>query len=524
MTIVDETEPLLGLPSDDLARAHTNPPVIHDPRKPSRIVDFDPEGDPENPQAWSRSYRWALTLILTWMAFNVTFCCGSVVPIASGIVRDLDGKDSSRAGSLSGSGGSSSSRYASVLLVTIWELGESAGPLIIAPLSEMFGRYPVLNVCNSLFATMTLLSAFSPTTPILIMCRALSGLVVSSNVLNPALIGDLWEPEDRGSPMSLVQLAPLIGGSIGPALAGAIAEQVGWRWVLVISALLIASAALLTATLFRETYKVAILKRRARRLAASTSEEEEETQPLTAAADREINGRDSSELLESIVRPFYVFGSSGVLMALALYGSVAFSHFYNISTTLPHILETYYALTPKATGGCLVFFSCGAMVSVLACNLFLDRIYVRLRADSASGAGQPEFRLPLSIVGGLIMPPALAFYGWAAQAVVPLPLLMFAVAVVGSGLLLTILPLSAYVVDAFGLYSASAMTGFIVARCLMGTFLPLATTPLVDALGYGWGFTVLAGVSAVLAPVPIVVMRFGEQWRAAGKYTNGSQE
>lgn len=516
MTVVDETEPLLGFPSDDLSRSHTNPPVIHDPRKPSRVVDFDPNGDPENPQEWSRSFKWTVTLILTWMAFNVTFCCGSVVPIARSIVRDLDGKDGQHGVTTTST---DPSRYASVLLVTIWELGESAGPLFIAPLSETFGRSPVLNVCNTLFVIITLLSALSPTTPLLILCRALSGLVVSSNVLNPAIIGDIWEPENRGSPMSLVSLAPLIGGSVGPALAGAIAEQFGWRWVLVISALLIGSAALLTMTCFRETYKTAILKRRARRLQASG-----ESTSFSEAADRELSQHDSSELLESIVRPFYVFGSSGVLMCLALFGSMAFAHFYNISTTLPNILETDYGLSPKATGSCMVVFSIGAAFSVLICNLYLDKIYVRLREMSSDQIGQPEHRLPLSIVGAVAMPPALAFYGWAAQTQLPLGVMLLSVALVGIGLLLTILPLSAYVVDAFGLYSASAMTGFIVARCLMGTFLPLATTPLVDALGYGWGFTVLAGVSAALAPIPVIVMRLGQKWRAAGKYTSNTEQ
>lgn len=511
MNSVDETEPLLGLPSDDLSRSRINPAIIHDPLKSSRLIDFDPKGDPENPQEWSRSFKWAITLILTWMAFNVTFCCCSVVPIAAGIVRDLDGKNGSQGAQ---SSGADASRYSSVLLVTIWELGESAGPLLIAPLSEMFGRYPVLNVCNTLFAVVTLLSALSPTTPILIMYRALSGLLISSNVLNPAIVGDIWEPESRGSPMSLISFSPLIGGSIGPAIAGAIAEKIGWRWVLVISALLIGTAEALTLTCFRETYKVVILKRRANRLRVS-----EESAALITATDGKLKHRSGTELLESITRPFYVFGSSGVLLALALYGSLAFAHFYNISTTLPHILETKYGLTPKATGGCLIAFSVGAAVSVFICNLYLDKIYVHLRDSSADRVGQPEFRLPFSILGALLMPPALAFYGWAAQAHLPLGVLLLSVALVGHTLLLALLPLSAYIVDAFGVYSASAMTGFIVSRCLMGSFLPLATTPLVDALGYGWGFTVLAGVSAALAPIPIVVMRFGEQWRATGKYT-----
>jgi hypothetical protein len=97
--------------------------------------------------------------------------------------------------------------------------------------------------------------------------------------------------------------------------------------------------------------------------------------------------------------------------------------------------------------------------------------------------------------------------------------MFISVGMLGLTLILAFLPLMAYVVDAFGLYSASAMTGVIVTRCLMGTFLPLTAAPLVDHLGYGWGFMVLSGVSLCLAPIPVLVMWFGLRWRQRSKYT-----
>jgi MFS family permease len=58
------------------------------------------------------------------------------VPIAGHIIADLNGGHESKTDS--------------ILLVTIWELGEAAGPLLIAPLSERYGRYPVFNIANML--------------------------------------------------------------------------------------------------------------------------------------------------------------------------------------------------------------------------------------------------------------------------------------------------------------------------------------------------------------------------------------
>jgi MFS family permease len=135
------------------------------------------------------------------------------------------------------------------------------------------------------------------------------------------------------------------------------------------------------------------------------------------------------------------------------------------------------------------------------------------------GVGKPEFRLPLSIVGAFALPLAVAAYGWAAELRMPLLVLLFAVCAMGTALMLAMIPVMAYVVDAFGLYSASAMTGIIVTRCLMSTFLPLATVPLVDLFGFGWGFSVFAVFSLLMAPIPVIMLRYGGHWRRLSRYT-----
>lgn len=154
----------------------------------------------------------------------------------------------------------------------------------------------------------------------------------------------------------------------------------------------------------------------------------------------------------------------------------------------------------------------------MVCNRTLDRIYVRMR-DAHDGVGRPEFRLPLSVVGAFALPLAVAAYGWCAALRLPLVFLLSAVCLMGMALMLAMLPVMAYVVDAFGLYAASALTGVIVTRCLMGTFLPLTTAPLVARFGHGWGFTALAGLSLLLAPIPALLLRYGARWRRFSKYT-----
>ncbi|KAF2028541.1 MFS general substrate transporter [Setomelanomma holmii] len=482
MAMPDEEQPLLRTITEG---------VKHD----EVILDFEPL-DPEDPRNWSEAFKWCVVLLLACMAFTVTFTCIGIVPIAPSIVSDLDGHTSSSS--------------TTALLVTIWELGEAAGPLLIAPLSEVLGRYPVMNGCNIFFIIWTILAASSQSMHVFIAARMLTGLAVASNVLNPAIIGDMFESEKRGSAMSLIMLAPLIGGAIGPAIAGAIAQTLGWREVLLIAAGLAVICEVLFLTCFRETYKMAILRRRLKKV----QRESGEFRNVTEKTRRE----DVMKLWHSITRPFAVLFGSSVLMLLSIFAAVSFSYFYVMCISFPQVLQDVYGFTPAQTGSSFMMFSIGSFLAVFVCNFGLDRIYIKLRG-SENTKGKPEYRLPLSIVGAFALPLSITGYGWVAQYHLPIPLLLASVALLGFTLLLTVIPLSAYVVDACGLYSASAMTGVIVTRCLAGTFLPLSTDPLVDRFGFGWGFTCLGALSMSLAIIPVLILRYGEKWRQRSEFT-----
>jgi MFS family permease len=257
------------------------------------------------------------------------------VPIASRIVEDLDGH--------------SSSSSTSALLVTIWELGEAAGPLLNAPLSELFGRAPVMHGCNIAFIVWTIVAALSQSTKVFIAARMLTGVAVAANVLNPAIIGDMFESEKRGNAMSLIMLAPLIGGAIGPAISGAIAQTLGWRQVMYMAAGLAILCEILFLVCFRETYKMAILRRRVKKI----QQESGEFEAVKAASKRE----SALKIWHSITRPFTVLFGSSVLMLLSLFASVAFSYFYIMCISLPQILADEYGFAPAQVGSAFLSMS-----------------------------------------------------------------------------------------------------------------------------------------------------------------------
>lgn len=131
----------------------------------------------------------------------------------------------------------------------------------------------------------------------------------------------------------------------------------------------------------------------------------------------------------------------------------------------------------------------------------------------------PEGRLPLCIFGAFFLPIAVALYGGTAGAHLPVAVFLVAVGLMSVSIVCCIVPMMTFITDAFGNYSASAMTAVLITRCLMGAFLPLTVPPLADKIGYGPGFLVLASACLLLAPIPALIMKYGPTWRQRSAYT-----
>lgn len=327
----------------------------------------------------------------------------------------------------------------------------------------------------------------------------------------------MFAPEQRGAAMSLVVIVPFLGSAIGPAVSGVVVEHLGWRAIFGIAAILAGTCELILLFVFRETFQVVILRRRA-------AKRRKETNDPAFRSVFEKEGAKKPALRQSMIRPFVIFFDSGILQALSLAGSVAFAYYYVDCTTLPGILANKHRLSPSQIGAAFLCFSVGCSLAAVLCNLTLDRIYTWLSRTSTSRSGQPEFRLPLAILANFSLPAVVMLYGWSAQESLPLPVLLLSVFLLGLCCISGTLPLVAYVVDAFGIYSASAVTAITVSRCLMATFLPLVAEPLIRKLGYGFAFTILSSISLFLAPIPLFLWRYGAKLRQNSIFTRQSGE
>ena len=119
------------------------------------------------------------------------------------------------------------------LVVSVYLLGFAVGPLVIAPLSELYGRTPLYHICNTAFAALTVGCAMGPTLNSEIALRFLQGAAGSAPLgLGGGTISDLIPQERRGKYMGIYALGPTLGPILGPVAGGFLTGAKGWRWLM----------------------------------------------------------------------------------------------------------------------------------------------------------------------------------------------------------------------------------------------------------------------------------------------------
>jgi DHA1 family bicyclomycin/chloramphenicol resistance-like MFS transporter len=140
--------------------------------------------------------------------------------------------------------------------VSIYLIGFACAQLIVGPLSDKFGRRPILITCYALFSLASLVCAFASDASLLIIGRLIQSLGGCAGVLiSRTIVRDVFTPKEMGKIMSYMitgfSMAPLMA----PAIGGFIGVYYGWRSLFLILAGVGFSLMLWTYLGFKETNK-----------------------------------------------------------------------------------------------------------------------------------------------------------------------------------------------------------------------------------------------------------------------------
>jgi MFS transporter, DHA1 family, multidrug resistance protein len=121
------------------------------------------------------------------------------------------------------------------LVVSLYLAGIAAGQLVYGPVSDRFGRRPVLLVGLAAFLVGTALCGAAWSLPALIAGRVLQALGACAGVvLSRAVIRDVYEREAAARGLALVMMAMTLAPAISPVFGAYLAEWFGWRAIFVV--------------------------------------------------------------------------------------------------------------------------------------------------------------------------------------------------------------------------------------------------------------------------------------------------
>jgi len=146
------------------------------------------------------------------------------------------------------------------LVLTLYLAGIAAGQLVYGPVSDRFGRRPVLIAGLALFLAGTVLCGIAWSLPALIIGRALQALGgCAGMVLGRAIVRDVYDRERSASALATIMMVMSLAPSLSPAIGAYLAEWGGWRTDFVLLGIIGAAVLILTAAKLEETHAPAPL-------------------------------------------------------------------------------------------------------------------------------------------------------------------------------------------------------------------------------------------------------------------------
>ncbi|KAK4171374.1 major facilitator superfamily domain-containing protein [Triangularia setosa] len=481
------------------AEKHAKLAGTTDTRQDYKLVTFAP-GDPDDPKNWSKAYKWYITMVVAVTCFVVAFC-SSVVTAGVGGVEESFGV----------------SHEAALVPISVFVVGFGVGPMIFAPLSEVFGRRIIYGSTLLLAVIFIIPCAVSKNIGTLIVCRTIDGIAFSAPMtLVGGTLADLWRNEERGVPMAAFSAAPFIGPAIGPLIGGFLYDAAGWRWLYWIQLIFSFVIWILITFTVPETYAPTILAARAKRLRKETGDNGHVT-------EADLDPRPFKERIGVfMIRPFQLLFRELIVLLISLYMSVLYGLLYMFFVAYPIIFEVRKGYSAGITGLMFIPLAVGVVLSA-ACSPWVNKHYLTL-VTKHNGKQPAEVRLIPMMLSCWFIPIGMFIFAWSSYPHLTWVGPCLAGLPVGFGFIFLYNAANNYLVDSYQHQAASALAAKTFIRSWWGAGCVLFTEQMYNRLGDQWASTLLAFLALACCAIPFCFWKWGASIRKRSKYAYGGED
>lgn len=474
--------------------------VLHHPysgsgtEKEPYLVQWIPD-DPRNPMLFTTATKWFITLVLAVATLAVSLVSSAYTGGIAEIIREFD-----------------ISQEVATLGVSLFVLGFAIGPLLWAPLSEMFGRQVLFTGTYAALAAFNAGCAGSQNVATLTILRFFAGAFGSSPLTNAGgAIADMFPASQRGLAMAIFAAAPFLGPVLGPVAGGFLGMKAGWRWVMGFLAIFAGTVWIVGTLLVPETYAPVLLRKRAAKLSQMTGKHY-----ISVIEHKQGKTSFSVAIRTALSRPWVLLFKEPIVLLLSIYMAIIYGTLYMLFAAFPIVYQEGRGWN-QGVGGLSFLGIMVGMLFAIAYTIPANKRYVKTE-QKHGGFAPPEARLTGALVGSVALPVGLFWFAWTNSPSVHWMVSIAAGVPFGFGMVLVFLSIMNYLIDAYTIFAASVLAANSVLRSCFGAAFPLFTTYMYEDLGIHWASSVPAFLALACVPFPFLFYKYGPAIRGKCKF------